>query len=248
VREVFLASGVTVPIAVVGIEAGLRPVSPVLGGEFRLLSMFHWSARKNPAALIRAYCAAFDGRQDTVLVIKAHLTTDVAQPGVQLGRMIGGVLAGMRARPGLPRIELVAQLTASDQVRGLQAGAHAYVSLSHGEGWGLPAWEAALQGRPVLHTGWSSPNEFVAAHGQLRHNLAPVYGMTDFAPFYDTGMRWADPHLDDAVDKLRDLHTNYSAWAQRARSHRDGLLDRYGLPARLAQLRQALGIPAGYDL
>jgi hypothetical protein len=242
VREVFEHSGVTVPMDVVGVEATDRPVPPATSGEFRLLSIFHWSARKNPAALLRAYCAAFDGRQDTVLVIKAHLTQGDPQQDARLRQMIASVVDGIKPRRGTPRIELLTRLVGSEEIRALHAGAHAYVSLSHGEGWGLPAWESALHGKPVLHTGWSAPNEFVSARGQLRYNLAPVYGMTHVVPFYDTGMSWAEPHLDDAVDKLRDLHAHYGDWVRDAQAQRESLLERYSPAARQARLERALGI------
>ena len=32
-----------------------------------------------------------------------------------------------------------------------------YVSLTHGEGWGMGAFDAATLGKPVLITGWGSP-------------------------------------------------------------------------------------------
>ena len=104
----------------------------------------------------------------------------------------------------------------------------------------LPAWEATLAARPVVHTAWSAPLEFVHPQGRVACNLAPVFGMADFVPWYEGGMQWADAHLDDAVAKLRALRADYAQWTQVARAHREAMLARYALDARIVQLEAAL--------
>jgi hypothetical protein len=68
--------------------------------------------------------------------------------------------------------------------------------------------------------------------------------MTEAIPFYDARLSWAEPHLDDAVDKLRDLHANCGDWSRDAQMQRSGLLERYSPAARQAMLKRALGIGA----
>ena len=76
--------------------------------------------------------------------------------------------------------------------------------------------------------------------GQLGYNLSPVYGMEDFVRFYDMGMNWAEPHLDDAVAKLRDLHTNYAAWTRNSLAQRQLVNDKFSLDRRVEQLKAAI--------
>jgi hypothetical protein len=82
--------------------------------------------------------------------------------------------------------------------------------------------------------------EFVHPQGQVACNLTPVYGMTEFVPYYDNTMQWAEPHLDDAVDKLRALRRDYAGWSATAAAHRKTILARYSPQARLQQLQAAL--------
>lgn len=241
-RAAFAASGVTVPIHVVGVHADARePAIAPAAGSFRLLSMFDWQPRKNPVGLLRAYCAAFHRRKDTVLVLKAsHRAGTNPEAEQQLRGAIASICGNIGAAADLPCIELVTNLLSSEDIQGLHSGAHAYLSLSHGEGWGLPAWDSALLGRPVLHTGWSAPTEFLTEASCIAYRMAPVYGMFPIMPFHDGGMRWADPDLDDAIDKLRDLEANYPRHAEAAQRHQQDLRERYSLPRRLEQLRAAL--------
>lgn len=241
VRDVFAASGVTVPISVVGVDAIRRPaVPPPADGPFRLLSIFQWSARKNPVNLIRAYCAAFDGNEDTVLTLKTHRGMDPAENASFVRSAVNQCLSLSKARRAMPRIEVATDFFSSAQIQKLHAQSHAYVSLAHAEGWGLPAWEATLAGKPVIHTGWSAPTEFVHEQGLLKYNLSPIYGMDDFVPFYDIGMNWAEPHLDDAVARLRDLYANYAEWTRNSLAQRELVNDRFSLERRVEQVRAAI--------
>jgi glycosyltransferase involved in cell wall biosynthesis len=239
-RDMFVASGVRVPVFVVGVDAQPTPVHAPAQGPFRMLSIFQWTPRKNPVALLRAYCAAFDGDSDTVLTLKAHWLEDEQQSAAFVQRSINQVMTRIKPRRALPRVEVATRFFSRQQVQQMHAESHAYVSLSHGESWGLPAWEATLAGKPVIHTAWSAPNEFVHEQGRVRCNLTPVYGMREFSDFYDSGMNWAEPHLDDAVARMRDLRDNYATWTRNSRSQRDVMNNRYSLARRLEQLKTAL--------
>jgi glycosyltransferase involved in cell wall biosynthesis len=241
VREMFVASGVRVPVSVVGVDAVASPwVAPPAEGLFRLLSVFDWSERKNPLGLLRAWCAAFDGDEGVALTLKASRHAEPQKTLEFVQAELRKALAGVRPRRSLPRIDIVPHVLSAAQMRQLHERCHAYVSLAHSEGWGLPPWEATLAGRPVIHTAWSAPMEFVHPQGQVACNLAPVYGMAEFGGFYDGGMHWADAHLDDAVAKLRALRSDYARWSEVAQAHREDVCARYSPAARIAQLQAAL--------
>ena len=241
VREMFIASGVTVPVSVVGVDAQAQPYAPPPAqGPFRLLSVFEWTERKNPSALLRAYCEAFDGDENATLLLKVSRHNDPAKAAAFAQAAVAATLARFPAKHRHPRIDISPNLLSAAQMRQLQQLSHAYVSLAHAEGWGLPAWEATLAARPVVHTAWSAPMEFVHAQGQVACELAPVSGMAGFVPFYEEDMRWADANVEDAVVKLRALRANYGEWTEVARAHREAMLARYSLDARIAQLDAAL--------
>jgi glycosyltransferase involved in cell wall biosynthesis len=241
VREVFIASGVSVPVSVVGVDAVAGDYQPPPAeGLFRLVSVFEWSERKNPIGLLRAWFAAFDGDEGAALTLKVHRHPDPKQTLDFVQAAVAAVAAAIKPARRLPRVDIAPHLLSAAQMGQLHQRSHAYLSLAHSEGWGLPPWEATLAGRPVIHTAWSAPVEFVHPQGLVACNLAPVYGMNEFVSFYEAGMNWADPHLDDAIEKLRALRRDYPAWLETARAHRDTVLQRYSLEARIAQLQAAL--------
>lgn len=59
-----------------------------------------------------------------------------------------------------------------DRVAGLHARGECFVSLTHGEGWGIPAFDACACGNPVVITGWG---------GQLEHLDGDASSLADRA-------------------------------------------------------------------
>lgn len=244
-REVLLDSGVHTPVHVVmPIAKGISSPPVTAGsGKFRFLSSFQWSERKNPSALIRAFCAAFNGNPDVQLVIKSHLSSDEKESAAVIAKDIAGIVAGMKLKCK-PDIQIVTRIQSREAISKLNNSSHAHISLSHGEGWGLPLWEAAISGRPVITTGWSAPAEWLGKDYPylVRYNMTPVAGVDPrVSPFFDASMNWAEPHIDDAIDKMRHVVNNYSESRPLAVAKSEEILQKFTLSATSAAILDGLG-------
>lgn len=107
----------------------------------------------------------------------------------------------------------------------------ALVSLTRGEGFGLPILEAAASGLPVIATGWSGHLDFLR-HGKY---VSVYYQLNEVHPskvddrIFVKGARWAHPSEDDfkkRVLKFRDSHEVPEGWA---RELGRSIVERYGL-------------------
>lgn len=237
VRQVFLDSGVRVPIQVINPVATSSLSEPPHDGPFTFFSSFQWSARKNPEGLIKAFLCAFDGDRDVQLVLKTHIAgaqTDREQVDSNIRKIINSL-----PLRNPPRLRVVTGILDSRDVAELHRSSHAFVSLARGEGWGLPMWEAALAGRPVVTTNWSTPPEFLGADypGLIDANLTPVSGMErNISPFFESGMMWAEPHLDRTIETMRWVKNNYDKALASAKRTHDDLLARYTVDACKASI------------
>lgn len=228
-KSVMEASGVLKPIRVVTPIAEAASPAEKEEEKFTFLASFQWSERKNPHALIKAFCAAFNGSPDVRLVIKTHINSNSTASHAAVSKDVASMLSGMQTRRP-PDIKINCNIESAASIQKLTASSHAHFSMSHGEGWGLPAWEAALAGKPVIATGWSAMSEWLGPDYpyKIRHNMTPVSGVSrEISPFFDISMNWAEPHIDDAVDKLRYVVKNYSAAAEVARKRAAELLQEY---------------------
>lgn len=152
--------------------------------------------RKNPVAVINAFCRAFTDSAEAGLVIKVNNPTQggVVHPGVQM----------LRQRCGDdPRIRLIDEPLSYRDVLALYASCDVFVSLHRSEGLGLGLMEAMALGKPVIATGWSGNMSFMDHTNSclVGYDLIPVRGSL---PVYRRRLLgrsavWASPKVEDAA-------------------------------------------------
>jgi glycosyltransferase involved in cell wall biosynthesis len=216
-RQVFEASGVTVPIELApwGMEAEDywyidREAERVHhGGEDRPYTFF-WSGtpdlRKGWDVAYKAFRLAFGDRSDVQLLMHFR-----------------------EALPGDPRfadrnVRTIVGRVDTYKWRELLAGVDAFVFPSRGEGWGLPPREAAATGLPTIATDYGGLHEDLALWG-LPLNVAG-FSPAQFGEWNagDVG-EWAEPDVDHLVTLLRWCEANRNEAARRGCASSEWLLN-----------------------
>lgn len=165
-------------------------------------------ARKNPAALITAFRAAFPVSDRGVrLVIRLN------NAATALGQSVARRL--LKIAENETRISLMLEPMRYDRILSLYASADIYLSFHRGEGLGLGMLESQSLGKAVIATGWSGNLSFMdhSNSALLRYRLIPVAGnLRCFRPeVIGPDARWADPVQDDAVAWMSYLRHNPGA-------------------------------------
>lgn len=212
---------VVVPHPVAGLREAERTVHNAPGKDrrsFRVLSIFNCRSslyRKNPGATIAAFKAAFADSSEAELVLK-----------ISDGHDFPADVAWLRAQIGdAKNIRLVDEMSGQEQLTALMASADAYVSLHRSEGFGLTVADAIMQNVPVVVTNWSGTTDFClpGLAYTIDYTLVPVQ---DPHPAYSTlrAVRWAEPSVTAAAERLREIRENPGLAQERARTLRANLL------------------------
>lgn len=174
--------------------------------QFLFLSMYDtWSfqERKNPQAVIEAFCSAFLGEHSNVgLVLKvnnAHSMPD------ELARLKHSVA-------GLSNIYLVEQTLRRDEINALINCVDCFVSLHRSEGFGIVLAEAMYLGKPVIGTLWSGNTDFMNMNNSCGIPYQLIELKKDFGP-YGKGQKWAEPDIEQAAFFMKKL-VNDSVWCK----------------------------------
>ena len=163
-------------------------------------------ARKNPAAAIAAFRAAFvpleRGPEERVFLVVKLGHTKSGYPWADTSQL----MAELAAMPNAVVIDR--QLTYAETLS-LNAACDVYVSLHRSEGLGLNLLEAMTLGRPVIATGWSGNMDFMTPEDSclVGHQLVPVRA-THFAyqpEAIGPGQVWAEPSIPEAAQWMRRL-------------------------------------------
>lgn len=237
-RDVFAASGVSVPIEVVP-HVACAP-SPGDAGEALALDddlvVFYvigrWDRRKAIDAAVEAFLRAFRADDPVVLVVKT--TPRVEMPPVAawgtsdpMAWTTGWQVAHLLSRHrDPPRVQLAVGPWSEAQIAGLHHRGDCYLTLARGEGWGMGAFDAAAHGNPVIATGWGGFLEYLDDDGATLVGHRVVAVESD-ASSYAPDQRWAEPDLDHAVELLRAVAADPAAARRRVAARRERVLRTY---------------------
>ncbi len=149
--------------------------------------------RKNPAALIAAFRAAFGTRKDVGLVLKVNS----AEPG-------NFEYDSLRLQASQLNVFWIERTLSLKDTVHLMASLDAYASMHRSEGFGLTMAEAMALGKPVIATGYSGNLEFMGegCAGLVDYR---VFATTRAHGPYVAGSRWAEPSIEHCAHWMRTL-------------------------------------------
>jgi hypothetical protein len=151
----------------------------------------------------------------------------------------------MNAHPRAPAVQVHVEPWPAARIAGLHTRGDCFVSLARAEGWHLGAFDACAYGNPVVMTGWGGQLAYLdpAASYHVAYDLVRKAGRADSSR---PDEHWAEPHLDHAVELLREIAADPAAARARAAPLRDHVRTEFA-PGRvidaLARGIPELGIP-----
>jgi glycosyltransferase involved in cell wall biosynthesis len=135
--------------------------------DFNFLSVAQWGFRKNVEATITNFLKEFKDDEDVGLVLKLNVaknsTMDKEMTSNRLQKLID------ETKKDLGDVKCAVYLLhgslTDDEMRGLYRHPQikAFVTTTHGEGFGLPMFEAAIADLPIAAPSWSSYVDFLYA-------------------------------------------------------------------------------------
>jgi glycosyltransferase involved in cell wall biosynthesis len=238
-RELMERSGVRPPCSVVPhIAATPRAAESDLWSElpetaFVVYSIAAWTARKALGHTIRAYQSAFSGRDDTLLVLKTSPQDFSAPDAVPTSPIAPGTsawaLAQVLAEFPLPApVMLVTRVLDERDLEALHTRGDCYLSLCRSEGWGIPPFDAAAWGNPVVITGFGGQLAYLGADSAflVDHELVAVDDPAG-AGSYSADQQWAEPSIEHGATLLRQVLADPAEAAARAERARRRVLGEF---------------------
>lgn len=211
--NVFKGSGVTTPLFKIPHAIDVPDLNNIpdfnLDGissdNFIFYSIFQWQERKNPYGLLAAYTAAFTGVDDVVLVLKTYRQDNGGDK-----EQIKNLILDFRKFMNLdhyPKLFLVVENMSSEGIQALHKRGDVFLLLQRSEGWGLPHFEAAACGNPVITPSYGGQEEFLKTDNSylIDYSLTPVGGMT-WSPYYRGDQYWAEPDVKQAIETMRYVY------------------------------------------
>lgn len=222
----------TTPIDVVGfpnrnLEA--EEMELELKHDFNFLCVAQLSPRKNVDAVINNFIEEFRN-EDVGLLLKLNGANDSVMDYHRCAQMFKEMSDTSKKEGWSCSIKLLHGNLTDAQMQGVyqHPKVKAAVSLTHGEGFGLPLFEASSNGLPVIATDWSGHLDFLTLKGNKRSKnkkfaavkyiLNPIPKNAVWEGVLPADSKWAVPNNKDARKKMRDVYKNYSKWKKNAKA------------------------------
>jgi glycosyltransferase involved in cell wall biosynthesis len=203
-----------------------------LKNDFNFLAVSQWSPRKNTVNTICWFVEEFHD-QDVGLVLKISLANNSYADFNQTRNNVKALLADPKYSDRKCSVHLVHGYLNDDEMSALyqHPKIKALVNIAHGEGYGLPIFEAAGYGLPVVTIPWSGQTDFLyvpekvkgsrkkkpmAKFAEVEYQIAPVQKEAVWPGVLQEDSQWAYADQGSFKMKLREVYKKYSVYEKRA--------------------------------
>jgi len=164
--------------------------------------------RKNTATTIALFCDLYKDNSNVGLIVKTNSGGNSSVDRHISKLKLNSILKQVRKGP-FPKVYFlhgylnekeVSSLYKHPKVKGL-------ISLTHGEGFGLPLLEAAACGLPVCATNWSAHTEFLNLGDwtKVPGRIEPVPQRKVDGVIFVQGSKWANPDINEARKSIENF-------------------------------------------
>lgn len=194
------------------------------------------SDRKNILYAVKWFCEEFKGDQNVELVVKTNFGSNNVFDKNYTVNVFKETLAQVREGE-FPKVTLLHGDMTDSEVQSLYKNKKmkGLISLTKGEGFGLPILEAASAGLPVIATNWSAHTEYLnlfpAGWIPVDYQMIPMMQKKIDNRIFVAGSHWAMPYEDDFKKKIRLLKSTNSSFKTKAQMLADRIEKKYSVSA-----------------
>ncbi|MBI2449294.1 glycosyltransferase [Candidatus Pacearchaeota archaeon] len=194
--------------------------------EFNFLTVGQWGNggfgedRKNISNLVKYFIEAFLCRKDVGLILKISMAKNSLIDEFHVKRRLSEITARYD-KEDLPPIWLLHGYLTEQEMASLynHPQVKSYITLSNGEGFGIPELESAACELPVIATNWSGHLDFLkkGLFSAVDYELKDIPDAAVWDPILIKGSRWAAVKEDDAKHRMKKMVSSYfkpTEWAK----------------------------------
>lgn len=193
--------------------------------DFNFLTIAMIGPRKNLHTTIKGFVEEFKDNPNVGLIVKTSLSRSSIIDRNNTHKAIKKLLDEFGERKC--KIYLLHGDLTESEIHSLYTHpkVKAYVTTTHGEGYGLPVFEAAYSGLPIIATDWSGHLDFLSGNlkgknkklfARVEYDLMPVQPQAVWKDIITPESKWAYAKMvsyKSQLKKIYDNHGMYKKWA-----------------------------------
>jgi len=197
--------------------------------KFNFLTIAQWGVRKNLEATVGWFVEQFRDNEDVGLIVKASIQNTSNIDRVLSTERMKNLLNSDRLKGRKCKVYLLHGDMTEEELNGLyeSRSVKGFINLAHGEGFGLPMFEAAYHKVPIIAMGWSgqvdflygpdkgkkskkSKNKLIPYFARVNHQIGKVQPSAVWEGVIEESAMWAYPIEKSYKIALKDVYENHS--------------------------------------
>ena len=235
--------------------------------KFNFLTIAQWGPRKNLESTVGWFVENFRDNEDVGLIVKASIrNTSNVDRFMSIERM-ENLLNSDRLKDRKCKVYLLHGDMTEEELNGLYESSQvkAFINLAHGEGFGLPMFEAAYHKVPVVAMGWSGQVDFlygpekgkkskktknkkIPYFAKVNHQIGRVQPQAVWNGVIEDGSMWAYPVEKSYKNVLQDVYENYKVYKKTANELNKYLRSKFTNENQYKQFANAVYKEEEFDL
>lgn len=220
--------------------------------EFNFLSVALLGPRKNLENMVRWFVTEFKD-ENVGLVLKTGRSSGSLMDREVTFKVLKNVINNNKDTKC--KVYLLHGDLSDEQIHSLyqREDIHAYITATHGEGYGLPIFEAAYSGLPIVATDWSGHLDFLS--GEIKENkknkIKKLFAKVDYtvseipkaAVWKDIlveGSRWAHPKEQSFRKQMSNVYKNHGMYKKWSEILKNTLLETHNYEHVLKKMNQSI--------
>jgi hypothetical protein len=203
------------------------PIEVIFETDFNFLAVAQWGPRKNLENLIKWFIEENFDRENVGLVLKTNLAKNCEIDRVHCIERIKVLLNHEDYKDKKCKIYLLHGYMSEEEMARLyrHKDIHAFITTTHGEGYGLPLFEAAQAGLPIIAPAWSGHVDFLTMPVKGKNKFIPMKVDYDLRHIQESAVwdkilvrdsMWCFPKEGSFKMKMRSMMENHGAMQKKA--------------------------------
>jgi glycosyltransferase involved in cell wall biosynthesis len=208
--------------------------------DFNFLCVAQWSTRKNIENTVKWFIEEFYD-QEVGLVLKTSRMKNCSMDRTLVKKQIRSLLAQYPKRKC--KLYFIHGYMNEDEMHSMycQPKIKALISFTHGEGYGLPIFEAAYCGLPIITHDWGGQTDFLYVQNKdkkgkikrkkmytkVQYDLKPIQKEAVWKGVLEEDSMWAYPRPGDCKMKMREVYKDYSRIKSQAKKLQKEILKNF---------------------
>tara|TARA_R100000995_G_C3484474_1_gene126290 strand:+ start:556 stop:1839 length:1284 start_codon:yes stop_codon:yes gene_type:complete len=227
-----------------------------LNTKFNFLTVAQWGPRKNLGSTVKWFVEEFIDNPEVGLVVKTFVRGGSILDKNAVTQELEKLLSRPQYKDRECKVYLLHGDLTDEEMHCLYShkSINALISLTHGEGFGLPLFEAAYCGLPVLATDWSGHLDFLYKptkdkkgreknkphFARIDYDLQPVPPDAVWDGVIQKDSMWAYPQQGSCKIKLREVYKDYGRFKSQAKKLQDWILEEFNSEKQINKFKEII--------